>query len=195
MSKQRGNARATILESAEALVKKHGATSVTVDAVAKAAGAAKGLVRYHFKTKQGLLTAVADRLTASRTSKWRSALRPGAAESAAESSWQLLTRESTSGVTLAWQTLLNSGSALPDQAAKSHVSDFSNALGSALAQLFADDMGLVPTVPTSEIGWLMAAVVDGVGLQLLAGAAEEQLHGAYAAAWLGLLALTAPARG
>jgi AcrR family transcriptional regulator len=193
VSKQRGKARETILESAESLVKKHGATAVTVDAVAKAAGAAKGLVHYHFKTKQGLLSAVAERLTTSRTSKWKAALRPGAAESAAESSWQLLTIESASGVTLAWQTLLHPGSAVPDQAATSHVSDFSSSLGSALSQLFADDMGLVPTVPTAEIGWLMAAVIDGVGLQLLAGVSEEQLHGAYAAAWLGLLALTAPA--
>ncbi|UCG86225.1 MAG: TetR/AcrR family transcriptional regulator [Gemmatimonadota bacterium] len=193
MSRQRGKARETIIESAEALVRKHGAAAVTVEAVAKAAGTAKGLVHYHYKTKQGLLGAVADRLTASRTSSWANALRPGAAESAAEASWRLLTRESATGVALAWQTLLHSGSTLPDQAAKSRLCAFSSSLGTALTQLFADDMGLVPTVPTAEIGWLMAAVVDGVGLQLLAGVGEEQLHGAYAAAWLGLLALAAPA--
>lgn len=193
MSKQRGKAREAIIESAEALVRQNGAGAVTIEEVAKAAGTAKGLVHYHFKTKQGLLSVVADRLAASRISDWAAALRPGATESAAETSWRLLTEESATGVILAWQTLLYTGANLPDQAAESHASAFSNSLGTALTQLFADDMGLIPTVPTPEIGWLMAAVIDGIGLQLLAGIGEERLYGAYAAGWLGLLALTTQA--
>lgn len=195
MSRQRGKAREAIIESAEALVRKNGAGAVTIEEVAKAAGTAKGLVHYHFKTKQGLLSAVADRLAASRIDNWATALRPGAPESAAETSWRLLTEEAATGVILAWQTLLYTGANanLPDQTAKLHASNFSNSLGTALTQLFADDMGLIPTIPTPEIGWLMAAVIDGIGLQLLAGIREERLYGTYAAGWLGLLALTTQA--
>jgi AcrR family transcriptional regulator len=193
MSKQRGKARETILQSATELVREYGAATVTVEAVAKKAGTAKGLVHYHFKTKQGLLSAVADQITKARIDSWSAVLEPGVAASAPERSWTLLERESATGVTLAWQTLLCAGAALPVSAAKSHVSHFSSSLGAALTRLLSDDMGLVPTVPSAEIGWLMASVVDGVGLQLLAGAEPEQLHGAYAAGWLGLLALTSPA--
>ena len=190
MSSNRGKARETILQSAEALVKKHGAAAVTVEAVAKAAGTAKGLIHYHFKTKQGLLSAVADRLCDSRTTEWTKALRPGAPASAAERSWQLLTSESATGVVLAWQTLLSVEADHPDQRAKEHIGKFSRGLGAALARLLRQDMGLVPTIPIGEIGWLMAAVIDGVGLQLLSGAAPDELHGAYAASWLGILSLT-----
>jgi len=193
VSNTRGKARETILESAETLVKEHGAATVTVEAVAKAAGTAKGLIHYHFKTKQGLLSAVADRLTESRTKKWADALKPGAQISPAERSWQLLTNESATGVTLAWQTLLCLEAEFSDHRAKAHVSEFSSSLGTALARLFKEDMGLTPTVPVGEIGWLMTAVIDGVGLQLSSGAGGEELQGAYAASWLGMLSLTTPA--
>jgi hypothetical protein len=46
------------------------------------------------------------------------------------------------------------------------------------------------TVPDVEIGWLLGAVVDGMGLRLTGGGDRAQLEGAYAAAWLGVLSLT-----
>jgi AcrR family transcriptional regulator len=164
-----------------------------VEAVAKTAGSAKGLVHYHFKTKLGLLGAVLDRVAKTRTREWLVALEPGAPQSAVERSWNLLTEESTSGAVLAWHTLLQSGDVFTDRSVKSVVNEFSQSLGDALVRLLKEDMRLVPTVPSDEIGWLMTAVIDGIGLQLLAGASESELQGAYAAAWLGILSLMTPA--
>ena len=193
MTIPRGQARETILQSAEGLVRKCGASAVTVEAVAKAAGSAKGLVHYHFKTKLGLLGAVLDRLAQARTRAWLTALEPRAAQSAAERSWNLLTDESVNGITLAWHTLLQSGDVFADQPVKNVVNEFSRSLGNALVRLLKEDMRLVPTVPNEEIGWFMTAVIDGIGLQLLAGASEQELQEAYATAWLGVLSLTTPA--
>jgi len=193
MAIPRGQARETILQSAEGLVRKHGAGAVTVEAVAKAAGSAKGLVHYHFKTKIGLLGAVLDRLSQTRIRAWLAALEPGAQQSAVERSWSLLTEESVGGTVLAWHTLIQSGEVFADHSVKSVVNEFSRSLGDALVRLLEEDMRLVPTVPNEEIGWLITAVIDGIGLQLLGGASEDELQGAYAAAWLGILSLTIPA--
>jgi len=194
MAIPRGQARETILQSAEGLVRKRGASAITVEAVAKAAGSAKGLIHYHFKTKLGLLGAVLDRLAQTRTSAWLAALEPGAPQSAVERSWNLLTDESGSGVILAWHTLLQSGEVFADRSVRSVANEFRRSLGGALVRLLEEDMRLVPTVPNEEIGGLMTAVTDGIGLQLLAGASEQELQGAYAAAWLGILSLTTPVR-
>ncbi|UCD23830.1 MAG: TetR/AcrR family transcriptional regulator [Gemmatimonadota bacterium] len=192
MAIPRGQAHDTILQAAVELVKERGASAITVDAVAKAAGSAKGLVHYHFKTKLGLLGAVTERIAQARERNWIAALEPGVAQSAVERSWDLLTSESTSGVTLAWQSLLQSGDALTDHSVKSLAARFSRTLGDAFVQYLEVEMELEPTVPNEEVGWLMTAVIDGVGLQMLAGAKADELQGAFAAAWLGLLSLTEP---
>jgi AcrR family transcriptional regulator len=192
MTIPRGQARETILGCAEALVRERGAGAVTVEAVAKAAGSAKGLVHYHFKTKAGLLSAVLERLAESRASEWTEALKAGAPKSAVERSWELLTEESASGVALAWHTLLQSRDLLADHVVKKVADDFRRTVGDCVVHLLDVEMDLSPTVPAEEVGWLMTAVIDGIGLQLIAGASEAELHGAYAAAWLGVLSLTSP---
>jgi AcrR family transcriptional regulator len=53
--------RDRLLDSAEELVSDQGATSLTLDAVAKAAGVSKGGLLYHFPTKEALLQAMLDR--------------------------------------------------------------------------------------------------------------------------------------
>jgi AcrR family transcriptional regulator len=55
------SSRDRLLDSAEALVSAQGATSLTLDAVAKAAGVSKGGLLYHFPTKEALLQAMVDR--------------------------------------------------------------------------------------------------------------------------------------
>jgi AcrR family transcriptional regulator len=85
-----GEARAKILECAEELVRRKGANAVTVEAVAKAAGSAKGLVHYHFKTKKGLLSAVAGRLSQSRIESWSAAFESESPNQAIDQSWKLL---------------------------------------------------------------------------------------------------------
>ena len=181
-----------ILESAARLIRESGAACLTVEATAKGAGVAKGLVHYHFKTKAGLLRAVLSVLTARRCEKWSDALRvPNAAE-AVSRSWALLTEESADGTLRAWHSLLGDNQLLTDQIAKDVSAQFSRSLSEGLTRMMDQQLGVVPTIPVAEIGWLLAAVTNGIGLQLMARTAEEELEGAYAAAWLGILSLTQP---
>lgn len=55
---ERPDARARILEAADALVAERGAGNVSVEAVAARAGLSKGGVLYHFRTKAELLSAL-----------------------------------------------------------------------------------------------------------------------------------------
>jgi AcrR family transcriptional regulator len=192
MARDGVEARAKILKCAEELVRKKGANVVTVEGVAKAAGSAKGLVHYHFKTKKGLLTAVTEHLTKSRIEHWSAAFEAESPGEAIDRSWALLTEESRDGTLKGWLTLLGARESLIDQSANNVLREFRNSVGTALLRLLEEDMGLRPTVSPTEVGSLMVAVIDGMGLQLLGGADTEELQGAYAAAWLGLLSLTEP---
>lgn len=58
----RPSSREAMLVAAEAVVVEAGATRLTLDAVAKKAGASKGGVLYHFPTKDALIEALIERL-------------------------------------------------------------------------------------------------------------------------------------
>ena len=192
MAAKRGEARERILECAEALIKQHGADPVSIEAVATAAGSAKGLVHYHFKTKQGLMSAVAERVTASRTSQWNAAFDAPSAQDAVRQTWLLLTRESGDGTVQAWQSLVGFGDRLTGGVAKKLRAEFADNLCSTLMSMLRDELGLTPTIPDSEIGRLLEAVIDGMGFHLTSGTEETELEGAYSAAWLSILSLTRP---
>ncbi|NIM48831.1 MAG: TetR family transcriptional regulator [Gemmatimonadales bacterium] len=193
MPKKRAKVEAkdSIISAALELIKRRGADGVTVEGVAKAAGCAKGLVHYHFKTKRGLLEAVAQSLAGVREVNWAKAFRAPTPKDAIDRSWMLLTTESGDGSIRAWTSLFGSSSILPDQTVRASLTGFSLALGKAVDRMFRD-LGLQPRVPPSEIGWLLGAVVNGMGLQILGGADRHELEGAYAAAWLGILSLATP---
>jgi len=55
------NARERILDAAELLVAGQGASNLTLDAVAQAAGVSKGGLLYHFPNKEALLAAMIER--------------------------------------------------------------------------------------------------------------------------------------
>lgn len=192
MKRTRGQARMKILDSAERLIRESGAASLTVDSTAKGAGVAKGLVHYHFKTKQGLLRAVLENLSTNRCEMWSSALQAPTPAEAVSRSWALLTAESANGTLRAWHSLLGLEEMLTDQLANEMLARFSNAVGESLTRMMDEQLGLVPTIPAAEIGWLIAAVTNGIGVLLMANTPADELEGAYAAAWLGILSLTRP---
>jgi AcrR family transcriptional regulator len=194
MPKKRTNSeksKDSIVAAAEALIRHKGAANVTVDQVAKEAGCAKGLVHYHFKTKRGVIEAVAEHLAASRTAEWATAFRAPTPKGAIDQSWALLTRESEDGTVRAWTSMFGPSGVIPEQAVRKAVEDFASALGGAADELLRD-LDMEPSILPSENGWLLGAVVHGMGLQLLSGADLEELEGAYAAAWLGILSLAIP---
>ena len=192
LAAKRGKARDAILMHATDLVKMRGAEAVSIEAVAASAGSAKGLVHYHFKTRQGLMGAVATGLATERIENWVSAFDAPSAREAVDATWQLLTGESASGVTRAWHSLVCTPDVLPDHLANKLCIEFADALCDALSTLLKDKLALRTTVPKEEIGHLLAALVNGVGSQLLGGVDEAQLEAAYAVAWLGVLSLTEP---
>lgn len=188
MTPQAKTSKESILAAAEQAIRETGAFNVTVAAVAQRTGCAKGLVHYHFKTKRALFDKVAHKMAADRRTRWQDALGSATPEEAFRASWRLLTQESTDGTIRAWTSLFTSRDHLPDQTVKSVMAAFSESLGSSVERLFRT-VGLAPTVPTAEIGWLLGAVIYGVGLQLEGGAKHQDLEGAFAAAWLGVLSL------
>jgi len=182
------NARKAIMQAAESLVRTRGARGLTIDAVARMAGCAKGLVHYHYKTKKGLLEAVGQHVASQRTKRWRTAFAAPDARSAIDRSWQLLTKESDEGHLRAWLSLFEAGSILPDQTVSDAHATFSATLGDAVTEMI-EGLGLRLSISPAEVGWHLGSVVNGMGLQLLSGADRDTLEGAYAAAWLGILSL------
>ncbi|MGD2134818.1 MAG: TetR/AcrR family transcriptional regulator [Gemmatimonadales bacterium] len=181
--------REAIGQAAIDLIKQRGTERITVDQVAKAAGVAKGLVHYHFKTKRGLFEAVAAEFALERRQRWVAAFGARDPQEAIDKTWAILTEESADGTLRAWGALFGSAGIMPEQAVRDQAASFGRALGEA-AQNMVARLGLRPTIPASEVGWLLAAVVQGMGSLLTAGADVEELEGAYAAAWLGVLSLT-----
>ncbi len=180
-------ARRSILDAAILELREKGAGAATVEAVAKRAGCAKGLVLYHFKTKQDLFEAAAVALANTRTSKWTAAFE-GTATEAIDQTWDVLTAESANGVTMAWASLLSPTGQISDQAVKNLTESFASALGEAGFALFGR-LGAEPRVSKEELGWLLSSIVTGIETSLLAGADMDAVDGAYTAAWLGVLSL------
>ena len=163
-----------------------------MDEGAREARCAKGLVHYHFKTKAGLMAAVAGRLGERRRSRWTDAFRAPTPEAAIKRSWSLLVAEARDGTIRAWTALLAQTEKVTDQSVSLEFTNFGTAIAGAADRLL-EELGLVPTIPSEELGLLLAAVVHGMGLQLESGTEPERLQEAYAAAWLGVLSLTRPA--
>jgi AcrR family transcriptional regulator len=191
MAKQRTDSEASkglILGAALELLRESGSSSVTVAAVAERAGCAKGLVHCHFKTKQKLWEAAAEHLTERRVEAWREAFLAPSPSEAIQSTWHLLARESSDGTIVAWTSILDPGSAIPDRDVSRAVQAFGSGIAEAAGQMFTR-LGVEARIPHTEIGWMLASMISGMGFLLTRGADEHQLENAYAAAWLGILSL------
>jgi AcrR family transcriptional regulator len=173
-------------------VQQHGAEAVSVEAVATAAGSAKGLVHYHFKTKQGLLSAVAEKLASARIDQWQRAFDAPTAQDAVQQTWCVLTRESAEGMVRAWQSLVGTSNTITDGLANTLRERYASSLMKGFINMLRSELGLTPTVEEVEIGLLLEALVEGIGFQLTSGADERTLEGAYSAGWLAILSLTQP---
>lgn len=185
-----GKSQAMIVEAALALLCERGASKVTVGDVATASGCAKGLIHYHFKTKARLWAAVAERLATERRNRWIMVFDSATPTQAVERSWDLLVGESGDGTLRAWTSLFGSGTTLPEPMVSSTLTQFSEALGTAVKALF-DTHGATLRIGEAELGWFLGSLVAGVGYLLLAGAAVPELERAYTTAWLGVLSLAA----
>ena len=193
MPRSKQAARKAILDGADLVLKRDGAFNMTMAAVARAAGCAKGLLHYHFHTKQRLLVETVGRISAAREVQWTQAFDTEDPHEAIDRTWNVMAREVESGTLRAWSSLLTLSDSAVDQAVSKASARFRDHITSATQDLLAR-ADCESTLPVDRLGWLLTAVVEGMSFQLAAGADPEVLADAYAAAWLGVLSLTSPLR-
>jgi AcrR family transcriptional regulator len=149
-------------------------------------------VHYHFKTKDALLATVAARLWSDRAQDWREALSKREPSEALDTAWSLLIAESADGRLAASASLGLSRSDLAGRAVKEGRAGLQRALTDGVVHLF-EHMARTAAVPPTELAALLAALIDGLGLQLASGERPEQLEPAWAAFWAAVMSLTRPA--
>jgi AcrR family transcriptional regulator len=168
-----------IVDAALDVLIERGLDRWTIDAVAREAGCAKGLVHYHHGTKARLLAEVAARLSRRRFQARRAALeQPGA--QGLDRLWEVLGSDVTSGTTAAWASLL--GYPLPRPATglapgEEELRDLADTIEQSLS---------LPPLATAQAIALLAAL-DGFEVALLSEAEPEAVHDAYHRFWLALI--------
>ncbi len=191
MTKKSDEARSGILNAATKILCDRGAERTTISAVADEAGCAKGLVNYHFKSKDNLLAATLRQLADSRLDAWQSAFKARTPEAVIDRTWKLILDESRTGVLKAMASSSSCPGVQTERTVKSINDEFADAVGVAAEGLLAK-LGMTPRFPVVQLGALMAAVANGIGLQLSTGGDAANLENSYAVAWLGVLQMSEP---
>lgn len=146
------NATATrrrILHAALALLRGAGIEAFAVEAVARGAGVAKGLVIYHYGSRAQLLRECGAALASERAERFAAARRAGAGIRGIDATWEELRRQTADGTTRAWLGLAAAG-----------------VIGSPAGVRDPDDVA-------------RAALVDGCAAALVAGTPEAVVREAY----------------
>ena len=168
--------RDRILGAATAVLVQRGLNGWTVDEVARKAACAKGLVNYHYRSKQQLLERIAELL---REERWAKRLTAANEPKPLDRLWQTLIGEVGSGRFAAWLSLLVAGEKLRHAARtpSQHAESLCRSLGESL------DLG----DQLARHGALVAAALDGLAIRLLEGADPSTLEEVYHRFWLALL--------
>lgn len=191
MARPASDARNRVLAVAVRHLKRHGACAITLDEVAEEAGCAKGLVTYHFGSKDQLIQAASEEILRTHEHAWAQALRAESLDAVIRQTWQTILSEGRDGHWRAWLSLVMSKERITIQLVSNHATRFADSLRVA-AQSQMRTMGLRPTVSISELGQFLAAGLQGLGLQLAAGVKPESLEGAHSALWIAVLGMTRP---
>jgi AcrR family transcriptional regulator len=165
-----------ILGAAVDVLTSSGLTDWTVEKVASKAGCAKGLVLYHFDSKQALLDQVAADATAARWSARVTVLRLPPAK-AIDRLWDDLSAEVASGRFRLWLSL---AAAASTAAAASFSTSQRQQLATAAAATFRIPAG-DPALTT------LPAILDGFQLLLLQGVGQAEVREGFDSYWLELL--------
>jgi AcrR family transcriptional regulator len=153
--------RSAILAAAVHALKRDGLEGFTVEGVARRAGVVKGLVLYHYGSRNRLLRAAAAQVAGDRAARLRQALRGAAGAAAVDACWAELRRQAEDGTARAWLGLCSAG--IIDRA--------------------SEHDGLEDTA--------RQALVDGCAAALAAGTPLGDVRDAYHALWLALLDIAA----
>jgi AcrR family transcriptional regulator len=149
--------RTAILDAAVHTLKRVGLEGFTVGGVARRAGVVKGLVLYHYGSRNRLLRAAAAEIAADRATRLRDALGEGAGAAAVDGCWAELRRQAEDGTARAWLGLCSAG--IIDRAGAHEGWD-----------------------ETAR-----QALLDGCAIALAAGAPVADVRDSYHALWLALI--------
>jgi TetR/AcrR family transcriptional regulator, transcriptional repressor of bet genes len=168
-----------ILGAAIEVIALHGLNNWTVEEVANRARCAKGLVNYHYRTKQELLIRSAETLRDDRSARRLAAIATSGT-AALDRLWAALTQEVESGWFAAWTSLLAADGALRGAAAErpAETETFALTLGKSLG--LGDQL--------ANQASLIQAALDGLQLRLLQGASVAETEEAYHRFWLAAVA-------
>jgi len=192
MTRPTSDARDRVLSTATRHMKRAGISDFTLDEIAEEAGCAKGLVAYHFGSKDQLIVAAAEGILRGHAAEWQKALRAASFESTVSQTWQTLVAEVREGYWRAWLSLAASRDRVIVQLVNNHTNTFVEALRQA-SESQMRTMGLEPSVSIKELGQFLSVGLQGLGLQLAAGVKPEVLEGAHSALWVAVLGMTRPA--
>lgn len=109
MPKDPAPTRSAILAAALQTLKRDGLEGFAIEAVARRAGVAKGLVLYHFKARRRLIALCARNVQTERARRLAAALGDGLGAAAADRCWQELLRQQHDGLARAWLGLCAGG--------------------------------------------------------------------------------------
>ncbi len=167
-----------ILGAAIDVIALHGLTNWTVEEVANRAHCAKGLVNYHYRSKQDLLVRSAETLRDDRFARRLAAIAvPGSA--ALDRLWTVLVQEVESGWYAAWLSLLAADGPLRVAAAER------SADMESFAQTLSRSLGLGDQLRSHAP--LIQSALDGLQLRLLQGAPAGGTEEAYHRFWLAMV--------
>jgi AcrR family transcriptional regulator len=165
----------SILAATIAVLADEGLNGWTVEEVAERAHCAKGLVNYHYRSKQFLLARAAESLRDNRQARRLAAFQTSGAASL-DRLWQQLTEEIESGWFAAWLALASAEEPLRGAAR--------GADGAVLAAAAGQALG-VELPPESDV--LIPAALDGTQLQAYLGVPIPRVEEAYQRFWAALL--------
>ena len=168
----------TILGAAIEVIALHGLNNWTVEEVANRAHCAKGLVNYHFRSKNELLTRAAETIRDDRTARRLAACQTSGTQ-ALDRLWAVLVNEVESGWFAARLSLLAADDPLRKAAAE-RTED-----SAALARALSRSLGLGDDLV--EQASLMQAAMDGMQLQFLQGVTPEETEATYHSFWVRML--------
>ena len=174
------DAKERILKAAIELRLKSRDSGITVEAVARYAGCAKGLVAYHYKSKRAVFLEAERAIAGERLRAWTASLALPDPHGALDACWEVIRKEAQSGVATYRQSELTDWSTNDSLTA---------AIGAGAVGLLRR-AGRVPTVAVSELADLCAVTLPGFARALAAGADPGRIEGAYAGFWAALFALT-----
>lgn len=158
--KDASSTRSAILAAAVQILQRGGVEGFTLDAVARRAGVVKGLLLYHYASRNRLLRAAAAQIAATREAAIGRALGSASGSAGLDACWEELRRQAEDGTARAWLSLCAAG--LIDRSAR--------------------NAGLEDAA--------REAIVDGCAAALASGVPLADARDAYDALWLALLEMT-----